>query len=311
MRIRDWAATSSRGPKLRHPFIVSPGTDANQPRRERSPPPEWVLQPFRDFRDSVRALDDLLTVVESGLASTVANPALFEALIELERLTQPRKSKAEKLTHLARAKAEAALAERELDGGMASLTALWAVAGWGYLEAHFEEIMLSWLANAPGAVAMAAESQVHIPLATYLAADDDERLQILYQELEKKQAGKLHQGVGRFETILRVFGIGGDVDAATRKTLFEFNEVRNCLVHRRGLADRRLVHACPWLGIGLGDRVVVSRADLDRYLGAGVSYFHSIATRLQTALDASRRDGNERRDEDVPSVDADPTSSEP
>lgn len=52
-------------------------------------------------------------------------------------------------------------------------------------------------------------------------------------------------GVARFETLLALVELSGAIDEEHRKGLFELQQVRNVIVHRAGIVDRRLREQCP------------------------------------------------------------------
>ena len=74
--------------------------------------------------------------------------------------------------------------------------------------------------------------------------------------------------------------MSGSVEEHVKRTLFEMNQVRNVLVHKRGIADRRLVEACPWLNLSLGDSVKVDHKMFQRYDEAVQKYVLTIMDRV-------------------------------
>ncbi len=52
------------------------------------------------------------------------------------------------------------------------------------------------------------------------------------------------------------------------------------IVHRNSIADRRLVKSCPWLKLNIGDKVVITNPQLDRYGHALREYVLVLLRRL-------------------------------
>ena len=88
-------------------------------------------------------------------------------------------------------------------------------------------------------------------------------------------------GVGRFEPLLDAVGLGGAVSPGIKRTVLECGEIRNCIVHRDGLADKRLKARCPWLTTPTGEKLIVTDRDFGAYTLCGHWY----------VLDLSRRWG--------------------
>lgn len=87
-------------------------------------------------------------------------------------------------------------------------------------------------------------------------------------------------GVDSFEPVLDHFALSGEVDQDTKKTIWEINHIRNVIVHRRSIADRRLVEACPWLGVKIGEAIVISHKTIGCYYAAFCNYTLAITHRL-------------------------------
>ena len=71
------------------------------------------------------------------------------------------------------------------------------------------------------------------------------------------------------------------------------NHIRNVFVHRRGVADRRFVDACPHLGFSVGDPVSVDRQSFDRYSESVAKYVLHIVKRVTDYFEAKEADAGE------------------
>jgi hypothetical protein len=134
--------------------------------------------------------------------------------------------------------------------------------------------------NEPELLQKEAFAKVKIPLADFEVLEKEERMRLLVEEIDRSQnLGRKH-GVERFEGLLERFDLSGSVNAEIKRDVWEMNHVRNVLVHRRSLADRRLVQACPWMGLKVGSKVVITHKALYRYAHALYLYVINIHYRL-------------------------------
>lgn len=88
------------------------------------------------------------------------------------------------------------------------------------------------------------------------------------------------EGISQFEHLLSPVGLAGSIDDGIRRDLYELEQLRHVLVHRRGLADRKLLDACPWLGRSLGDRVEVDHSTYRRLWQASHAYAYELLRRV-------------------------------
>src|SRR3972149_9971838 len=100
------------------------------------------------------------------------------------------------------------------------------------------------------------------------------------ERLEQELESRNRRGVARLGALLQPFGLAGAVPEDTERILLELYHVRNVLVHRRGVADRKLVQAWPWLGLAPGDQVRVTHEQYARYHGAVAAYALELIVRV-------------------------------
>lgn len=216
--------------------------------------PKWVTTRFREFLAAQEELDRLLHLSMRSIAALRGLPAFAVALADVEGTTLDPDNQ----QRVAALTKDAELAAREVDNGFPLLHAQAAVTIWGSLEYLVSDFVASWLANQPSAVQVEQVSKLKIRFGDFISLNEEERYYYLTDLLDRETQGNLRRGVDRFENLLEVFDLGGTVPEDTRKALWELFHVRNCLVHRRGLADRRLIQACPWLNLSAGE---LSRVD--------------------------------------------------
>ena len=86
-----------------------------------------------------------------------------------------------------------------------------------------------------------------------------------------------------------VLGLTGGVPTSLRRDLLELSQIRNVLVHRAGIVDKRLAEACPWLKLQTGNRVQVTDEAYTRYSLAVPQYVRSVVKRLEERRKAKDR----------------------
>lgn len=254
--------------------------------------PEWASQPFSELVDYVQNLEHILRLSMKGISMIRAVPKAVEALAKVNADEQ-NTTYEERFRY---AKEEAELAQKEVDSGFPLLHAQAVVSLWGSLEAQIRRFLASWLANEPKALLASQVQKLKVQLGDYERLDKEERPYYILDLLEREIQSPLKQGVTRFESLLDIFGLAGGVDESVRKNLFEMNQIRNVIVHRQGKVDNRLISACPWLNIGVGETIVVSHKDYNRYSHAAVSYVTELVVRTAVYFGKSRDDFKEELD---------------
>lgn len=189
---------------------------------------------------------------------------------------------------LSRAEKLASLAKSEVESDFPFVRSQVVVSMWALLESYVQAFLLGWLTHEPSAWQVDEVKKLRIPLGYWEESDTTQRCEYVLRALEQDIRSKNHPGISRFEALFRVFGLGGGVDDAVRKTLLELCEVRNVLVHRGGIADRRLAEACPWLNVQAGDHVVVTKLDVISYATGCSNYIGSLISRLQAYFGVGR-----------------------
>jgi hypothetical protein len=183
-------------------------------------------------------------------------------------------------SNLERERVDAEFAENELRDDFPFMHASALVAAWGSLEAAIEDVAVGILLNEPKAFDRDEFMKVRVPLSTFEGLDKEDRVRFLISEVQRPQAAGAGQGVDTFENLLQLFDLSGKVEENVKRTLWEMNHMRNIIVHRDSHADSRLVHACPWLKVKVGDRLMVSYSQFGLYSDAVFEYVKTIVRRL-------------------------------
>jgi hypothetical protein len=174
-----------------------------------------------------------------------------------------------------KAEQDAPLIKEETENGFPFFYGLATVAIWGALEAFIKDLLVLCLENDPKLMSLESIAKIRISLSQFESMPIEQRRYYIIETIERDIQSKFKLGVSRFESLLRTFDLGGEIEDGPKRTLLELANVRNVLVHRSGIADQRLITTCPWLGIKMGDRVRVNSEMFSRY---------SVATPIYAAV---------------------------
>jgi hypothetical protein len=230
--------------------------------------PDWPFEAFKEFQSQAERLSHVTRLCVGGISNLTATPDLVEALALYNRTTGTDQHERE----LKAAREEAELAKREVNTGFPVLFMQATVGLWALLESTIRTVVVSELRNAPKALEIAPVSKLRIRLGDYERLAPDDRLHYVADLLEGEVAAGVRNGIERFEVLLKPFGLDGAVPDGLRQDMFEFGQVRNCIVHRGGRTDRQLQNACPWLATNAGEDLTIGSRHFERYQRAAATY---------------------------------------
>jgi hypothetical protein len=237
----------------------------------------YITQPLRLFVASFRSSLKLLELSKYALDVVIRLPNLTAKVLSIsEEMGRPSDQLVGELQGSERA-IEFIAEERK--SGFPFLHAHTFVATWGSLEAAIEDALVGILLNEPDMFAKDIFARVKIPVSKFDALNREERIRFVLSEVARNHINIGH-GVDAFEPMLDLLELSGTVGAATRKTMWEMNHVRNVIVHRDSRADSRLVQNCPWLGLKVGDKVCIDEKTFREYTQALLTYVETVIDRL-------------------------------
>ncbi len=246
--------------------------------------PRYAANPLQRFREYVTDSTQLLRLSIMGIHMLIEIPDTLRFIEQHEPPRDPPEDPAEhqeKFQQQLRLAEEAAqFAKRECKSGFPLLHAHTVVGLWSAFVSAIEDAVAGMLMNEPDLLQLEIFSKVRIPLADFEALEKQERMRVLVQEIEKNNNLVRRQGVDGFEALFAHVNLSGAVDPEVKKSIWELSHVRNVIVHRGSVADRRLVQSCPWMGLKVGDHVTVTKEALGRYFDALGEYLLTILRRL-------------------------------
>lgn len=250
------------------------GANAHPRRKPKIPP--WATEHFELVANAIEDIGQLVRISERGVSVLRGMPRIVKVLAEVKGEPTDGDSK----RRLEVAEKDAARAQTEVDSDFPLLHGLALVAIWSALEHFVKGLVASWILHRRDAIEAQALQRLKVKLGDYVQLSRPEQARYLVELLEQELAGPLKRGVGRFETLLNPFSLGGAVPDDCAKSIFELQQVRNVIAHRNGRIDKRFRKECPWFKAKLNQPVQISREQLSRYQGASMQYALTIFYRI-------------------------------
>jgi len=162
------------------------------------------------------------------------------------------------------------------------------IALWGSLETVIFSVLADWIINRPAILREAPWSTLKIVIGEYEELDNDQKASFLVSLMDQRLNTPLSVGINRYEKLLQTIGLDGKFNSEKCKNLFEMQQVRNVITHRRSMVDARFCRACPWLPLKPGEKLLVTNSMYMDYSGAAVSYLTELIYRTTEFFGGSR-----------------------
>ncbi len=266
--------------------------------------PGWIQNPFDGFLDDREEFMEILHVSMVAIERLQGMPQLVEAIISARQVLREVREAGEEegnddtpddSFHRERAQHEAGVATREVKSGFPLLHKHAVIVLWTSLDVLIRSVVRAWLKNRKGAVETDEVRSVQIGLAEFEELNEEERYAYLVDSLAENVKGSRKRGTTRFESLLGVIGLGGPIDERVRRDIFELQQLRNVLLHRNGVADRRFARDCPWLGLRAGDDVLITHPRFVELNDAVGAYVLEIIQRVRVEFGLRRYEPKEEK----------------
>lgn len=258
------------------------------------PIPKWAAEPFDAFIEYQKRLHNFYYLCLESIDEIVYRAKQVEDLTtEIEALEAQDEylapdSPGEKLQRAKNVedhRERAERAKREVDFDFPTLHEQQAISMWTGLECLVEDFLTALLANESSAMQLEEVTKIKISVSEYTTMSGDERCRYLLAELERSINRPIRHGSEKFEALLNIFGLSGEVAVEVRKNLLELEMVRNVLLHRRGIVDSRFRQICPWHNAEVGTKITLNREMFARYMEAGLDYARNLRLRVRKRFD--------------------------
>jgi hypothetical protein len=230
------------------------------------------------FEPILQGVSDLSAFVEltfEGLSFGVKAPETISRIrrtYELTKSQHPLLDEAVYTKSIENATRLQEFAKREAERSYPYMYGLALVKLLAIIEALVGEVALQVLIHNPSAWATPAVQAVKGPLVPFEQLPIHARAETIISSLRRDIEAKPALGIAKFENLLDGVGFGGEMHPLIRKAFLELREVRNCLIHRNGRADPRILELCPWLGLTSGQELLVDHSGFSWYLHAALWY---------------------------------------
>jgi len=251
--------------------------------------PKWAKDLLVRLEDHTQQAFRLLQLSITGISGLAGLPEFLEALTDAAPPSDAvLPQEAQEGTDWLQNKAQ--LARSELHSGFPLLSAQATISLWADLENGLRTFLAAWLRHEDTAKTIDPIQKLKVSLGEYEAMDPDERCLYTIDRLELEMAPHNRPGIDRFEALFKAFGFETTLDERLKRDLRELYSVRNLLVHRRGIADRRFIQSCPWLGLSVGKQITMTPDAYFKYHHAVTVYLHEIIVRVSARFGFSRSD---------------------
>ena len=238
--------------------------------------PQWFLDIANNQLDYRIKFEELSHISKKGIQAIVSMKDITEALTEPEDMDDPiKKNSFENIRR------EALLAANEATDGFPFLHEHFTVSLWAFLESFIITLLANWIMNKPEIKACDEFKKLKVRIGEYETLSDEDRAFHLLDLLEESKGSRRSPGIARFNSLLQTFGIVVNISPDKIRDLIELHQLRNALVHRRGIADRKLISSCPWLGLSVGDAVKIDARSYERFNLAVTAYIAELLQQIR------------------------------
>lgn len=253
-----------------------------------------ISKVLRRFSEHIEEIDSLLHLSVVGISREEKSVELVRALSDYDSTYGEKLPAEEYSKRISRAEIHAKFARSQIKAGFPILFAHSVIAMWSALETMIEDIVFAILKDNQSALQAENIKKIKIPLVEYELLDKEERLRFIIGELARQTNAELRQGVTKFEVLLESVSLSGPLKDELRKTIFELWAVRNLLVHRFGIVDRRFTELCPWLGTKIGEQFKIKTDYYHRYRSAVTDYAVELIIREMVREGSTREEAEKR-----------------
>lgn len=202
----------------------------------------------------------------------LGRPLLEYALIKLEESNISDTSPLSRLLTDAPIQEEWAIELRSSDYSTLHSHSL--VSIWGVLESCLENLVVTILMNDADIFQKLTSSGLKIDPSKIASGINEEDARALYQKIENHVRVKGNI-VLTYEAVLSLFDLSAACLQHT-ESLLSANALRNCIMHRGGIIDKKAINQAPELSLWLGKKYNLTSDDYLKYYDAVTAWLSSL-----------------------------------
>lgn len=238
----------------------------------------WVIAPAGRCVSLVAEETHTAALVQRGLIALAHQGPLLESA--RRELARAQGSEGAIVALIAEQSALGKSAKELIDVDFHPINAHGIVGLWVAIEVAVEDTAVLILLKDPSATSLVQAAGVKVKASDSLSVDAAREI---YHRLER-QSRKDLRVAGAYCRLLSLLGVSVTLSAEVEEVLSELNYVRNCLLHRGGVADNKAKAEAPNLNVVSGEHIKIATPRYLRYFDA-VKHF---ATALLSGAVASR-----------------------
>jgi hypothetical protein len=169
----------------------------------------------------------------------------------------------------------------EEKNGYSFLLAQATITAYSYLEAAIKSLVVGHFSNQEQLTENEALKAVQVPFAAFRTWSEEEQYEYVFQQYERVVGAGLKGGIKRFECLLEPIGLSGPRGEAVDEGIYELAQVRQLLLHKNGVVDKKFAEACPWFSSQLGRKLAITPEMFDNYNHAVMEYIATLIKRIE------------------------------
>jgi len=125
---------------------------------------------------------------------------------------------------------------------------------------------------------------IKISLSEFNSFDEDDKIEFLFNNLERNTNGGINYSLDRFENLLKVFGLNGPINKSIKKNILELSQIRNLLLHKDGYVDNHFKKKCPFSKYKNQKKINLDSSDLQKFRNSVYYYILLLKNRFITIM---------------------------
>ncbi len=259
---------------------------------------QWASEPYERCFNFIELAETVLTLSIRAIRDLEAKPRLVKMIAEIHRMQGHPIDQIDSETLYANAVKDAGLARQEIAEDFQFLRGIAIISCWTAMEAFVDDLLVAWLMAEPACCAIPyiaeQENKLQNKDPGYAALVGEEKMAALYTGVKRRRSSNTQGGVSGFEDLFTIFGLKGAPDTHIVSDLFESQKMRNLIVHRASIVDRKFLTECPSFEARykLGDKIIIRDVDHARYKKSMLEYLVNVGARIHQYL-YSKEEGAE------------------